>query len=167
VPTRIEDNSKPATTCRRVKETFEAASIIHGASNTNKRPAFDGLFDTLQKKCKINELGDYILKNTKIVEYILNQVHRKQKNHFFKCPINTLRSIATYYSAGVMGKRKYQAVRLASTMKVSTKKRGGRTAINFLPRCPIPKLLTYQNLVEEINKIDVGSVLSRGSFSIP
>lgn len=105
MPTRIEDSSKPATTSRRVKETFEAASFIHGASNTNKRSAYDGLFDTLQKKCKINESGDYILKNTKLVEYVINQVNRKQQNQFYKCSINTLRSIATFYSAGVMGKR--------------------------------------------------------------
>ena len=34
-------------------------------------------------------------------------------------------AIATYYTAGVMGKRKYQAVRLASSMKSGDLKRGG------------------------------------------
>jgi len=36
-----------------------------GATQSNKRPALDGLFDTLQKRCKINELGGYILSNEK------------------------------------------------------------------------------------------------------
>ena len=59
-----------------------------------------------------------------------------------------------------MGKRKYQAVRVSSSMTSSTKKRGGKTAITFMPECTIPKLLTYNNLVEEIQKIDIGVVQS-------
>ena len=29
-----------------------------------------------------------------------------------------------------------------------------------MPKCPIPKLITYNNLVSEINKIDIGNVFS-------
>ena len=133
---------------------------IHGATNDNKRPALDGLFDTLQKKCKTSELGDYVLSNHKVTKYV---VQKKQKLHqqvFYTSKANILRSIATYYTAGVMGKRKYQAVRVSSSMTSSTKKRGGKTAITFMPECTIPKLLTYNNLVEEIQKIDIGVVQS-------
>lgn len=158
MPTRINEN-KPATTNRRIKETFEASSRIHGATKNDKRPAFDGLFETLQKKCKINDLGDYILQNDALTKYVVNQAQRRQSSQFYNSSINTLRSIATYYSAGVMGKRKYQATRLALSMKASNKKRGVKSAINFLPGFPIPKLLTYQHLVTETNKIDVGSIL--------
>ena len=35
---------------------------------------------------------------------------------------------------------------------------GGGTAINFMPNCPIPKLITYSSLVNEIKKIDIGKV---------
>lgn len=73
---------------------------------------------------------------------------------------NVLRSIATYYTSGVMGKRKYQAVRTASSIKSSNIKRGGKTAIKFMPNCPIPKLLTYNSLVKEIRNIDIGKVYS-------
>lgn len=59
-----------------------------------------------------------------------------------------------------MGKRKYQAVRTASSMKSSNIKRGGKTAIKFMPNCPIPKLLTYNSLVKEIRNIDIGKVYS-------
>jgi hypothetical protein len=55
-----------------------------------------------------------------------------------------------------MGKRKYQAVRLATSMKTNPIKRGGTTSFKFMPNCPVPKLLTYNNLVHEIKKIDVG-----------
>lgn len=71
-----------------------------------------------------------------------------------------MRSIATYYSAGVMGKRKYQAVRTATSMKASNIKRGGKTSIKFMANCPIPKLLTYNRLVSEFQKIDIGKVYS-------
>lgn len=59
-----------------------------------------------------------------------------------------------------MGKRKYQAVRLASSMMPSNKKKGGRTAIKYLPSRSIPKLLTYNNLIKEINSIDIGKIYS-------
>ena len=71
-----------------------------------------------------------------------------------------LHSIATYYISGIMEKRKYQVVRLASSMKSSDKKRGGKTAIKFMPGCPLPKLLTYNSLVNEIKNIDIGKVNS-------
>ena len=45
-------------------------------------------------------------------------------------------------------------------MTSSAKKRGGKTAIKFMPECTIPKLLTYNNLVKEMKKIDIGVVES-------
>jgi len=71
-----------------------------------------------------------------------------------------LRRLAVYYSGGVMGKRKNQAIRVASTMKSSSKKSGGKAAITFMSKCPIPKLLTYNSLIKEVNKIDIETVYS-------
>ena len=45
-------------------------------------------------------------------------------------------------------------------MTSSAKKRGGKTAITFMPGCTMPKLLTYNALMSEIKKIDVGVVQS-------
>ena len=45
-------------------------------------------------------------------------------------------------------------------MKKSEKERGKRSSISIMPKCPIPKLLTYNNLVREISKIDIGNVYS-------
>ena len=106
-----------------------------------KRPAFDGLFDTLNKKCKVADLGNYVLSNHKLTSYIIEQKQKKDRLAFEASEENVLRSIATYYTAGVMGKRKYQAVRLTTSMKISKDEK--RTAITFMPKCPIPKLLTY------------------------
>lgn len=133
---------------------------IHGGTKSNKRPALDGLYQTIAKKCKTSVLGDYVLSNSKVVNYVFNKCKQKELAVFESSKENVLRSIATYYTSGVMGKRKYQAVRLASSMKSSDKKRGGKTAIKFMPGCPIPKLLTYNTLVNEIKNIDIGKVYS-------
>ena len=120
-----------------------------------KRPALDGLFDTLSKKFKLEDLGNYILSDDKLSNYIIEQKQRKERLAFEKSKANTLRSIACYYSAGVMGKRKYQAVRLASAMNYD---QGKRTAIQFMPKCPIPKPLPYNKLASKIKEIDIWRV---------
>lgn len=46
-------------------------------------------------------------------------------------------------------------------MKFSNLKRGGgggKQQLIFMPNCPIPKLITYNSLVSEIKKIDIGKV---------
>jgi hypothetical protein len=43
---------------------------------------------------------------------------------------------------------------------VQRREGGGKTAITFMPDCPIPKLLTYNALISGINKIDIGVVQS-------
>ena len=133
---------------------------IHRGTKSNKRPALDGLYHTISKKCKTSVLGDYVLSTSQVTNYVLKQCKQKQLAEFECSKDNILRSLATYYTSGVMGKRKYQAVRQASSMKSSNLKRGSKTAINFMPNCPIPKLLTHTSLVNEIKKIVVGKVYS-------
>lgn len=115
-PTALENPSYTSqTSLRRNTETFAQASKIHGATKINKRPALDGLFDSLQKRCETSELGNYVLSNTKVSNYITE----KKEKAFQNSRDNVLRSIATYHTGGVMSKCKYQAVRVASTMKSS------------------------------------------------
>lgn len=159
-PTSLESPSYTSQTAlRRNRETFAQTSQIHEATKGNKRPAL-GLFDTLQKRCKTSKLGNYVLSNTKVTDYIIEKKQKQEQEAFQNSRDNMLRSVAVYYSGGVMGKRKYQAVRVASTMKSSSKKRGGKAAITFMSKCPIPKLLTYNSLIKEVNKIDIGTVYS-------
>ena len=65
---------------------------------------------------------------------LLKEKQKQEREAFQNSRDNILRSIATYYTGGVMGKRKYLAVRVASTMKCSGKKRGGKKAITFMPK---------------------------------
>ena len=109
----------PQTLQRRCRETFQAAMKIYGGTISNKRPALDGLYHTISKKCKTSVLGDYVLSNNKVTNYVIKKSKQKELAEFECSKDNILRSIATYYTSGVMGKRKYQAVRLASSMKTS------------------------------------------------
>ena len=136
---------------------------FHGGTKSNIKPALDGLYYTLKKECSVSTLGDYILTNQKVVNYILKKCGKSLLPKFEESKDNTLRSIATFYTSGVMGKRKYQAVKVGTSMKASKKMKRGRrakTAITFMPNCPVPKLLTYNNLISEIKKIDIGHVYS-------
>lgn len=69
-----------------------------------------------------------------------------------------LRSVVIYYIVGVMGKRKYQVVRLVFIMKFSVKKRGGKIVFIFMLKCFILKLLIYNFFIKEVNKIDIGII---------
>ena len=114
---------------------------IHGGTVSNKRPALDGLYHTISKRCKVSVLGDYILSNSKVTNYIIKQCKEKQLTEFAYSKDNVLRSIATYYTSGVMGKRKYHAVRLASSMKSSDSKRGVKQQSSSCETVP------YQNFL--------------------
>ena len=94
-----------------------------------------------------------------LVIILLSKSKGKKDLLLKKSKANTLRSIACYYSAGVMGKRKYQTVRLTSAMNYD---KGKRTVIQFMAKCPIPKLLPYNKLESKIKskikEIDIGRV---------
>ena len=100
-------NLPPRTATKRRHETLVAAARIHGGSENNPTPAFDGMFDTLNKRCKLNTRKDYVLSNDKLKDKVVSNVYKGNVRS------NVTRSIATFYSSGIMGKRKYQAVRVA------------------------------------------------------
>ena len=91
---------------------------------------------------------------------LVSDVYKGNVRSFQNTPTNVKRSIATFYSSDIMGKRKYEAVRVALSMKKREKERKKRSSISIMPQCPIPKLLIYNNLVREISKIDIGNVYS-------
>lgn len=45
---------------KRRNETLNAAAMIHGGTKANKRPTLDGMFDTLNKRCKLSDLVNYV-----------------------------------------------------------------------------------------------------------
>ena len=77
---------------------------FHGGTKSNIKPALDGLYYTLKKECSVSTLGDYILTNQKVVNYILKKCSKSLLPKFEESEDNTLRSIATFYTSGVMAR---------------------------------------------------------------
>ena len=130
-------------------------SAISGASEQNLTPAFDGMFDTLQKRCWVETLANYLFSNKTLTESVVSKCYKKTIDVYKNSEDNIKRSIATFYSSGVMGKRKYQSVRLALWMKSKNWK---RASMSVIPGCRLSKVLPYNELVKEVNKIDIRKV---------
>ena len=69
-----------------------------------------------------------------------------------------LRSIATYFSKGVMEKRKYRATYKALSMKKSHLKGSKLERIEVMG-CKVPRLLPYNKLIDQVNSIDIGKTV--------
>ena len=100
------------------------------------------MFDTLQKRCKLDKLTKYVTEKKQLTNRIVCKEYKKSVLEFEKSDDNIVRSIATYYASGVMGKRKYKSVRLVLSMKSNEGKPGKRTSISIYKGCKVPKLLT-------------------------
>ena len=75
--------------------------------NEHSATTFDGLFDTLQKRCKLDTLTKYVSGNKQLTNKVVSKecTCKKSVLEFEKSHDNIVRIIATYYNAsGVMGK---------------------------------------------------------------
>ena len=96
--------------------------------------------------------------NKQLTNSVVSKEYRKNVLKFEMSDDNIVQSIATYYASGVTGKRKYKSVRLVLSMKSNESKPGQKTSISICKGCKVPKLLTYSNHVEQVTKIDIGTV---------
>ena len=151
-------NIKERTAAKQREETLSACARVHGATKSNLQPAFDGMFDTLQKRCKLETLENYVVTNKSLTKAVVSDSCKKDLDGFINSADNIKRSISTFYSAGVLGKRKYQSVKQAMSMKNHPSKVGAKTRITLSSGFKIPKLLTYNNLMAEVKRIDTGKV---------
>ena len=58
----------------------------------------------------IKSMKDYVLSNDKLKDEVVSNVYNGNVRYFENIPTNVERSIATFYSSGIMGKKKHQAV---------------------------------------------------------
>ena len=138
-PTILVDgksNMPPRTALKRWQETMKTASTIHGGCENNLTPAFDGMFDTLAKRCKVDKMKDYVLSQKILTEKVVSAAFKKNSKAFESSPENVKRSIAVFYSSGVMGKRKYKSVRLALSMK--KKANNGKWEVSYYSDAKLP-----------------------------
>ena len=62
--------------------------------------------------------------NKQLSNRVVSKEYKKSIFEFEKSDDNTIRSIATFYASGVMGKRKYKSVRLVLSIKSNESKPG-------------------------------------------
>ena len=73
-----------------------ATALIYGGTKTNKRPALDGMFDTLNKRCKLNDLTNYISNASNLLKRVASNTYCKSKRQFQISEENIILSIPAY-----------------------------------------------------------------------
>ena len=119
-PTCDQDGNikiKERTLAKRRAETFEVSLKIHGGKTKDSKPAAAGLVNVLETKFSRKTLSSLISRKRKLCTQVFPDIYNKELDAFEGSQENTLRSIATYFSKGVMGKRKYRATYKALSMK--------------------------------------------------
>ena len=70
-------NMPARTASKRRHEKLSCAAKIHGATEQTLTPAFDGMFETLQKRCKLETLTGYVLSNKKLTKSVVAKSYKK------------------------------------------------------------------------------------------
>jgi hypothetical protein len=126
---------------RRSAETYRAASNIHASGKRDeKKSCAMGLIDAVEMRCEEDDLVKVVGKGKKLKERVFPKIQKKAVKLYESSTENMLRSVAVYYSNGVMGKSKYRSVYRASTYSYSLNKKAVRMSV---ANCPIPRLVPY------------------------
>lgn len=122
-----DGNCSERTLRRRSAETYQAAESIHAVRRGDKRSCTIGMLETIEKKCEERELVNAFNagKCKKLKERVFPKVYKSAVKGYESTTENMLRSVAVYYSNGVMGKVKYRSVYRASTYSFSTDRKKG------------------------------------------
>ncbi len=122
----------------RRKQTMKAACMIHGGSVENTAPATIGMIETLERN-KEEDVVKAMGRSKKMKRKVIPKLYKEDLVKFESLDDNMFRSIAMYYSNGIMGRDKYRSVYKASPYK-QVAKRKHAVCIN-VANCPIPKLV--------------------------
>jgi transcription initiation factor IIE alpha subunit len=91
------------TVTKRRSETFEMVKKIHVCTSETILPALFGLVDTLSVKFKKTDLVSEMSIKDKLCTKVFPIIYNEKVAKFEECEDNIVRSIATYYTKGVMG----------------------------------------------------------------
>ena len=108
------DSCSERTKRRRSAETLEVASNIHGGGERSLIGSTAGWLGTLNRRCSEDDLVGGIVKCKK--ETVFPKLYKKAVDEFEHTSENMLRSIAVYYSKGIMGKIMYMLVHYHLTL---------------------------------------------------
>lgn len=148
---------------RRMQETLKAASEIHGGSQENRQPALNGMFCTLEKYASAECFKEYMSSSKKLLD-ASTAISKDDVTKFEGSRENITRSFSLLYAGGLLSKRKYAHIKSSlSTTCIGTKTTKGylkRKRIQIGGGIPLPKVLSYKELISNVNDINVGELLS-------
>jgi len=148
---------KNRTIVKRRGELFQAAVRIHGGTPNNTMAAVTGLVDTLETKCKTDNIVKAVSRKRKLSNEVFPKIYNAQVKDFNKSQDNLLRSVSAYFNRGVLGKRKYRCLYRILSMKKS-KRKGKKFEGIKIGSCKIPKLLPYNKMMDQVKSIDIGKI---------
>ena len=160
-PTILGDEGKisgPGRSARRRRlQTLNAAKMLHGATAENMTPAYAGLIAVLNESAPVSVLIDAIIKCAKFTKKVIPKIVKQKINIFEKSQTNFIRSVNILYRGGITSKQKYNSIRSSLTMGLDD---AGvkRKHIEFMSNIPVPKLLSYKEVLKKINEIDIGDL---------
>ena len=134
------------------KETIVAVCGIHGGNEENLK------LGTIEKKCKVDDIVEGMKTCKKLNEKVIPRMYNEDLKKYENSTDNKLRSIAVYYSKGIMGKDKDRRVYKASSYRQEPGKK--RAAHIKVANCPSPRLVPYHRLMAYIKSIDIGQLHS-------
>ena len=149
--------SGPERSARRCQETLKVALALHGATPSNMLPAYEGIIAAINASCSVPELTNMVKKCPKFSAKVIPKVVRNDIRMFEKRDINFIRSVNVLYRGGLASKKKYMAIRSSLSMCVNETGRG-RKHVQFMKGIPVPRLFTYQKLMERVNQIYIGDL---------
>ena len=95
-------------------------------------------------------------RSKKVTKKVIPKLYKKELTPFEKSDTNMLRSVAVYYSRGVMGKENIRHLIGIAVMQKNNSK-AVSIAVNS---CPLPRLVPYNKLMPFIRSIDIGQLYS-------
>jgi len=99
---------------------LQYAQTVHGATDSNNKPALDGLWSTLVSNTSHKQLQNYIERSPTVVSKSVFPIIKKQMKEFETSNDNAARSIKVLYNGGLISKSKYKDIRLASSFESKT-----------------------------------------------
>lgn len=160
-PTILGDDGKISgpghTTRQRRLQTLNAAKMLHGATAENMTPAYAGLMAVLNESAPLSVLSDAMIKCAKFTKKVIPKIVKQKINIFEKSQTNFIRSVNILYRGGIASKQKYNSIRTSLTMCLDD---AGvkRRHIEFMSNIPVPRLLSYKEVLKKINQIDTGDL---------
>ena len=128
------------------KETFDACSVIHGGLSLRPDPVIEGMVDTLNSKFRTKQVSNVILNSkSKLPNSLKSEIGINWLKSFNKSEENKPRSLNTYYSNDVLGKREYLNLRKANKQA------------KFQSHS-VPNYISCKELAQVIDNIDIGTM---------